>query len=121
MLSLRAPLPLLRGMLALMVSMLVLLSGVAQQRAFAAKPLLGAGQMQLCLPGMDGSSGQPADTALHDCFECCLGAPVAVPMPGAAQMLAPVRPVARAMAIARPLPADRASERPPSRGPPRQG
>jgi hypothetical protein len=66
----------LRHALAVLACMLLLLGGVAQQRAFATK--LGKagnpGAMAMCLPGMAAPDGATLPAApLHDCFECCLG------------------------------------------------
>ncbi|MFY8113220.1 MAG: hypothetical protein ACOVOC_03345 [Rhabdaerophilum sp.] len=65
----------LRRVLAVLACLLLLLGGVAQQRAFASKlGMPGSGAMALCLPGMAAPDGATLPSApLHDCFECCLG------------------------------------------------
>jgi hypothetical protein len=110
----------LRSLLALLACMVVLLSGVAQQRAFAAKTMAGANHMQLCLQGDDAGEPAPGTSTLHDCFECCLGTYPALPClssfrasvvewqrfaPAPETILQPQRTIA---------------VRPPSRGPPDQ-
>lgn len=111
----------LRHALAVLACLLLLLGGVAQQRAFATK--LGAaggpGAMAMCLPGSmapDGTELPPAP--LHDCFECCLGtlpglaaqsvSPVVHPLPAGPALVPPDWPLPRPGQVARPC----------SRGPP---
>ncbi|MCZ8375656.1 MAG: hypothetical protein O9342_09795 [Beijerinckiaceae bacterium] len=111
----------LRHALAVLACMLLLLGGVAQQRAFATKLGMGGhpGAMAMCLPGAvvpDGAELPPAP--LHDCFECCLGTLTGLAAP-------PARPLEQFLPVgstllptdwADPLPGLMA--RPCSRGPP---
>lgn len=72
----RSAVPPLRHALAVLACMLLLLGGVAQQRAFATKTGTsgGSGAMAMCLPGTIAPVGEELPSApLHDCFECCLG------------------------------------------------
>ncbi|MCZ8182559.1 MAG: hypothetical protein O9322_06280 [Beijerinckiaceae bacterium] len=111
----------LRHAMAVLACMLLLLGGVAQQRAFATK--LGTagnpGAMAMCLPGAVAPDGMELPPApLHDCFECCLGTlpGLALQSVSAVEHLLPVGSALLPPDWTNPLPGPIA--RPCSRGPP---
>lgn len=115
-----SPERLLRNLLAVLACMVMLLSGVAQQRAFAAKAVTGSHHLQLCLPSGDGGEPAPSTPSLHDCFECCLG--TYPPLASAQAFATSVVEWQRFAPLpeATPEPQSTLAVRPPSRGPPEQ-
>lgn len=119
MFPLRTPLRFLRNVLAVLACALMLLSGIAQQRAFAARSVApgGAGLM-LCQPNGGTQEHEPAAPVLHDCFECCLSTvPGLLPVAAVLHTVVPSRIVKLSMPA--PLPGTATVvAKPYSRGPP---
>jgi len=114
------PLQPLRRTLALLACVVMLLAGVAQQRAFATQQAVPAfGAMALCLPGMgspdDGGSSTPS---LHDCFSCCLGSLPALASQTASLIERPYGQYSDGVLPEGRLPAEASTSSPCSRGPP---
>lgn len=114
------PLRFLRNLLALLACMVMLLYGVAQQRAFAAKAVTGSSHLQLCLPGSDVGDPAPSTPTLHDCFECCLGTHPALPSLSSFRASAVQWQRFAPQPEATDQPQPTLAVRPPSRGPPEQ-
>ena len=110
----------LRRALALLACLLLLLGGVAQQRAFASKlGMAGPGAMAMCLPGMAAPDGATLPAApLHDCFECCLGTLPALAAQSVSQAEHPREPGSRQIVPDWPARPAGLAALPCSRGPP---